>query len=960
MKSTHRFISKLRLSCISLCAATVAVCAASARAGVEDGATFILKARRVYTMADQDKGGFIEPGMIFVRKGRIAAVGRNLSVPSFVDVIDLPDAVIMPGLVSANSALAGQHTGEQSVGAQYQAIDAFNPYTNYDRILAGGVTTIYLNPGHHRLVSGVGAIVKLGVPSAEAVLDAAHDLVINLGEPVFNPPPEQHWLVPPSSDLKIDPATVQRPTSRLGQFLQLNESFDAALGYAAARRATGHANHNGEPSDYDAGLESLAALLQRKITLRIHADRATDLEQGIKFCRERRHNFLLAGAIESRLLARSLAETPIIYEVPVNPTRAAADLGADPDRLDDRLIIPPELHKLPIALAGPPGAPHAALMFYAAEARRAGLPMRKALEAVTSNAARILGVDNRVGSIQPGRDADLLVLNGEPLAATTHVRRVYVNGRLAWSPPQFNRGLGDEQKEESADDNLIVRAGKIWIGSRWITGGAVLIENGRIIAADETVPHPPHARAIDAGRDAYVTPGFIDARGHLGLEGDRSGAGADLSIAQALFRARPEFARVARSGVTTVMTSTYKPARSGARISAIHTAGENRKSLIVKETSGLLLPLRGQNPDKTVQSLRKALEAGKKYDDTWKKYEKALAEYKAKGPKKAPEKKPKKKKSEEVVVEKPKADPLTGTWKGTLSGQPLPEPQDFLAKLKLDGDQVEGSVETLFGGGEAVAVSGTFQDKHLSLELDVDIPIGKPRIEADIDREDHMTGALEIARFSFELDAERTEKEAPKITITRKRRKKGKDGAPEAPKKNEALEPYRDLFAGRIALVLDVDSRLIIESILPIFEKDYKVPFVLLGAEDAAKVVAALSKAKTGVILPTNPIRKVNRRDFVQADDLARAGIPVAFQSNAEDGARHLPDRAAYSVRLGMDATAALRALTGDAARMLRCDDQVGVLKPGRRGDLLIFDGPPLEPGSRLLRVIVDGKEVLP
>ena len=80
----------------------------------------------------------------------------------------------------------------------------------------------------------------------------------------------------------------------------------------------------------------------------------------------------------------------------------------------------------------------------------------------------------------------------------------------------------------------------------------------------------------------------------------------------------------------------------------------------------------------------------------------------------------------------------------------------------------------------------------------------------------------------------------------------------------------------------------------------------------------------------------------------------------AEDGARGLPDRAAYDVRRGMDADAALRALTIDAARMMKCDDEIGLLAPGRRGDLLIFDGPPLEPGSRLLRVIVNGKEVLP
>ncbi len=104
----------------------------------------------------------------------------------------------------------------------------------------------------------------------------------------------------------------------------------------------------------------------------------------------------------------------------------------------------------------------------------------------------------------------------------------------------------------------------------------------------------------------------------------------------------------------------------------------------------------------------------------------------------------------------------------------------------------------------------------------------------------------------------------------------------------------------------------------------------------------------------------MNRKDYAAAVDLATAGIPVAFQSNAEDAARHLRTRATGDIRRGMDMTAALRALTGGAARMLRCDDEIGVLKPGRRGDLLIFDGPPLEPTSRLQRVIINGKEVHP
>ncbi|MBK8270458.1 MAG: hypothetical protein IPK83_20055 [Planctomycetes bacterium] len=88
-----------------------------------------------------------------------------------------------------------------------------------------------------------GAIVKIGADAGDGVLNEAADLVINLGDGAFNPPAKEHWLVPPSSDLKIMPDTQQRPSSRLTQILELNESFDAALNYAAARGKTEKTDH---------------------------------------------------------------------------------------------------------------------------------------------------------------------------------------------------------------------------------------------------------------------------------------------------------------------------------------------------------------------------------------------------------------------------------------------------------------------------------------------------------------------------------------------------------------------------------------------------------------------------------------------------------------------------------------------------------------------------------------------
>lgn len=918
----------------------------STRSAGADDRTFAIRAGRVYTMAKGD-GWVVDQCVIVVENGRFKAVGRDAEIPPFARVIDMPDAVILPGLVSADSWLAGEHLGEESVGPQYRAIDAFDPHQDYARVLAGGVTTLYVNPGRHRLVSGRAGVVRLGARPGDAILAAETDLVINLGEAAFDPPVKQHWLVPPSSFLDIEPATVQRPTSRLGQLLQLNQSFDAAQRYAEARENR-RAVRKGEAPAFDAVHEALADVQRKKSTLRINADRAVDIEQGMTFARGRRHAYVLAGAVESDLLAGQIAaaQAPIVYRIDVAVNRNAADLGLDADALETDRAIPPALHAVPMAIVGPPGAPHGELMYYATLAVARGLPPRKALEGITSAAAGILGVGDRAGSIQPGRSADFVVLNSEPLSANTHVRRVYVDGRVAFDA------------ERVATDSVVIRAGRIWTGESWIENGEVSIEKGRVVSAGPTAPVPPFARVIDAGRDAVVTPGFIDARGHLGLSGDRTPAGSELTPADALYHADVDFDRVARSGVTTVLLSAYRPGGKGARVSAIHTAGDRPDALVVKRTAGLVVSVRGQEPSAAAGTLRGTLGAGKKYDDEWKKYEKDLAEWLAKPKAEQQEKKPEPRKVEEVVEEKKVVDPVTGTWRGTVSGAPLPEPQEFIAKMKLDGEQVEGSLESIIGGDETVAIRGTFRDKHLSLEVDVDIPIGKPRIEADIDREDHFTGTLSVAQFVFELEANRTEKDVPQIKITRTRKKKADDGRPAAPKRDESLEPYRDLFAGRIALVVDVDSARIIEAVLPVFEQEHKVPFVLLNAEESDEVANRLAAAGTGVILPTQTVRKVNRVDFVQSAVLGRAGVPIAFQSDAEDAARQLPIRAGYDVRMGLDATTALKALTGDAARLMKCDSDVGFLKKGCRGDVLIFDGPPLEPGTRLKRVLIDGREV--
>jgi len=897
--------------------------------------SYAIRAGRIYTMAAGDVW-YIDDATMLVQDGKVMAVGRDLKLPPFIDVIDRSDDVIVPAFVLAHSHLVPQQRGEETVGPQYRAVDAYNSFQDYTKVLAGGVTTVYLSPGEHRLVSGQGGVVKLAGPRAERVLRDAIDLTLNLGERAFDPPNKQNWLIPPSSDNDIKPSDVQRPNSRMGQILELREMFDWA------RQALP------QDDEREAVHAELAALLQRKVPLRLVADRDVDIEQGIAFADDQKHAAVLVGGREAFRQAEMIAEyrVPVIFQFPANPYRLFGNLGANDDALAESLTIPAALHDVPLAIAPPQGAPHRDLLFYLGALRDAGLSERKALAAITSDAARILGVAERVGSLTQGSDADFVILGDQPLAPTARVREVFVGGKQVFGQREETRG------------GLLVKAGHVWLGDRWVSPGAVYVEDGKIVSAGMTAAAGPYAQVIDAGADAYLTPGFVDAHGHLGLEGEQVAAGTDVSIGSILYHAGPEFARVAEAGVTTVMTRAYRAGNGGARLTAVHTVGATPEELIVRETAGIYFPLRGQKPKDAANRLKGQFKKAKAYDEAWKKYAKELAEYQSKDEdekKKADAEK--KEKEDNVVVEKPKADDITGTWEGEVSGSPLPEPQKFTAKLKHEDGKVEGSFATFFGGGEEIPVSGTYKDKQLNITLDVEGPMGKPRVEATVDKEDHMVGSFMVGRFSIDLEADRTERAVPTIKIKRRRKSKDTEG-PQPPPKDESLEPYRELLAGNIAMMLDINDDKAIEAVLPVLKKEYKVPFVLINADEAHKIKDTLANNGVGVILRTEPVREVDKREYYEAADLTAAGISVAYQSNAEDGARHLPLRAAYDTRYGMDPTAALQALTGNAASMLQMDDYVGTLKRGCRGDLLIFDGPPLMPGTALQRVFINGEEV--
>jgi len=958
-----------------LCTMPRHVAAVGGKPDADASATFAIQAGRIYTMTAGGPG-VLDDAVLVVRDGRIAAVGKDVAIPDGIPVHRFPNAVLAPGLIDASSRLVPSHRGEDSVGAQFLALDAFNSFGNYAEALSEGVTSAYLSPGSHRLVAGQGAVVKL---QGGRVLRERADLVMILGEAAFATPPKQKIPFPSSEDVPIEPATPQRPHSRLGQFPELEAKFQEAREYAKGRAS---AKASDRPA-YDPALEALAAALAQPVPARVDARRARDILQTLRHRNLFPSGLTLAGATEAHRVADQIrsANIPVILEVPVRFDAPGADRGLDPNRIDESIETAAALAaaKVRFALTALAQSRPGDLRMAAMTAVRGGLDPMIALASVTREAASILGIADRVGTLEPGKDADFVVLSGDPMRTTTSVLRTYVDGKLAWN-------VDADPVAGTGAESVVVRAGTIFTGSGEILrDGAVLIENGKIAAVGRTVPMRRGVRVIDAGPDAFVTPGFIDAHGHLGLENDQADPEPELSLAGVVAGEKANFRDVAASGVTTVLVAPYRPNRNGSQVLAMKTAGASRDDLVVADPAAVFFSVRGQDPFTEIDQIRGMLKKGKSYDEQWKKYFEDLKKWEEDQAKKKAEDAAKKKKDDEekrkkeeeakkAVEEKtpeepkpdeeapapevppaPKVDPISGTWRATISGGPIPEPQEGSMKLKLDGTSVTGSLASPLG--EEVELSGTFQGNQLTLELVVDTPFGAPKIEATLDREDHLVGKLVVGDFSLDFEADRTEKETPEIRV--KKRKKAKDGRPEPPEVQAALEPYRSLFAGEIAALVDVQTGPQVREIVELFTREYETPLVLLNAEEAGAVSEAVLASKAGVVLPEEIVRRDrNGKIEVPAEVLSRLGIAVAFQSDAEDAARNLPYNVAYAVYHGMDATAALESLTITAARMFRIDDRVGSLEPGKDGDLLVFSGDPFEAASRLMHVIVSGKEV--
>jgi len=378
--------------------------------GEEIVGSYLVRGQKVFTMA----GAPIDDGAVLVSKGKIEKVGPAADIPVPPEMRVYRAAVVMPGLIDAHSTvgLSGllnvPHDQDQleksaAIQPELRAIDAFNPRDPLVAWLRSfGVTTVHTGHAPGALVSGQTCIVKTNGRSVDTDVVVPFAMVaVTLG----------------------DGGRVgggKSPGTRAKSVAMLREELQKTREYVAKRQKDA-------ASPIDLGLDAMAKVLAGEVPLLVTAHRAHDIQSALRVAQEFSVRIVLDGAAESYLLLPELAAA----KVPVLPHPTMARTGGEMENGTMELCKLLLDGKIPFAIqSGFEGyVPKTrVVLFEAGVAVGHGLPADAALRALTIDAAKLLGVDARVGSLEVGKDADLAMFDGDPLEYTTHCTGVLING----------------------------------------------------------------------------------------------------------------------------------------------------------------------------------------------------------------------------------------------------------------------------------------------------------------------------------------------------------------------------------------------------------------------------------------------------------------------------------------------------------------------------------------------------
>ncbi|HVW38209.1 MAG TPA: amidohydrolase family protein, partial [Pirellulales bacterium] len=591
-------------------------------------------------------GQTFEPGVILVEKGKIVEIGPSdkVTVPDDAKQVDLTGKTIIPGLVDSHSHLgvysrptvSANSDGNEMTGpvqSIVRALDAINPFDPGIRMaLAGGITTTNIMPGSGNVIGGQTVYVKLHGHTVEQMAILSDNVLGGLKMANGENPKRAYGGRKQAPATRMKTAALQR-----SEFLKARDYQRKWDNY----RKKLAAGEEPAPPETDLALEPLVEVLQRKRTVHFHTHRADDIRTVLRLADEFGFELVVQHGTEAYKIADELARR----NVPVSMT-VPDSIGGKAEVMDFLEETGKRLTDAGVKVmvnTDDPVTESRFLLRTTAIAVRGGLDEETALKAITLYPAQAMHLDERVGSLEKGKDADFVVLSGAPFSVYTRVLETYIEGRRAFNldddkdrlyqtggfaladrdqaPPAMplvepREAVEAPEKPDDAkaptaeNEELVVLAGRLHtVAADPIEDGAVHVKDGKIVYAGprKDFELPDGVPALAA---AVVTPGLIDAHSVVPLNGAYNMPAdqdadettdpnqADLRALDAFNPAEPLLRFLLEQGITVIHACPGRANAVAGQTGVFRTHGKTAEGMTVRFPQMMLFNL-GEAPKET-------------------------------------------------------------------------------------------------------------------------------------------------------------------------------------------------------------------------------------------------------------------------------------------------------------------------------------------------------------------------
>lgn len=369
--------------------------------------------------------GVIKNGRILIEDGKIKAVGTDISLPEDTEIIDAKGGIITPGLIDCHTHICNfneprtnpgprldGNEGSDPITPQLRALDAVNPEDwAIEPVRKAGFTTVYTQPGSGNIIGGMGIAMKLrGHTAEEMVIPGTEEMKFALGEN----PKRFHGL-----------EQQRMPWTRMGTAALLRETLYKAKNYSDRLKAAETDPSKAPEPDFK--LDALVKVVRGEQRVRIHCHRADDIMTAIRIGKEYGLDFTLEHATEGYKVRDVIAENHIICVVgPLLLAPVKQEVWGL--KLEDAGLLTEAGVK--VCLTADTGSETAWLPVHAGLLTRRGMLEEDIMKGLTIYPAEVLNLEHRIGSLEPGKDADIAVFDGNPLSNLTLCRMTMIEGEM--------------------------------------------------------------------------------------------------------------------------------------------------------------------------------------------------------------------------------------------------------------------------------------------------------------------------------------------------------------------------------------------------------------------------------------------------------------------------------------------------------------------------------------------------